>query len=103
MVVCDFDFVGMAFLPLKTDPVLLVNSDAVLSFSIPREALQPVAWWNYQLSQHTRAVDLIQFSLGNPPNPPWAAPSGCPRINTVEDISCTEIGKGSNHGSYYNG
>jgi len=34
VVVCDFDFVGMVFLPCKTNSVLLINSDAALIFSI---------------------------------------------------------------------
>ena len=32
VVIGDFDFVGMAFLPFETDPVLLVDPDAVLPF-----------------------------------------------------------------------
>jgi hypothetical protein len=39
VVVCDFDFEGMAFLPFETDPVLLVNPDAVLVFPISAKAL----------------------------------------------------------------
>ncbi len=34
VVVNDFDFVGMAFLPNKANSVLLVDSDAKLIFSV---------------------------------------------------------------------
>ena len=34
VVIPDFDFEGMAFLPLKANPVLLIDPDAVLILSI---------------------------------------------------------------------
>ncbi len=39
----DFDFVGMTFLPDRTDPVLLIDQDAVLIRSIPFQALRAIA------------------------------------------------------------
>jgi len=35
VVVRDFDFEGMAILPVETDPELLIDPDAVLVLSIP--------------------------------------------------------------------
>jgi hypothetical protein len=35
VIIGDFNFVGIVLLPLKTDPVLLVDSDAVLTFAVP--------------------------------------------------------------------
>jgi hypothetical protein len=43
VIVCDFDFEGMAFLPLETDPELLVDPDAVLTCPIPAKALKAIA------------------------------------------------------------
>jgi hypothetical protein len=61
MVIGDFDFVGMAFLPNKTDPVLLIDPDAVLIRSISFQALQAVAWRHSEFRDVAYAVDLIQF------------------------------------------
>jgi hypothetical protein len=39
VVVCDFDLEGMAFLPYETDPILLIDPDAVLTLPIALQTL----------------------------------------------------------------
>ena len=51
MVVRNFDLVGMAILPTKTHPILLVDSDAVLTVSIAGEPLETIAWWHDELAE----------------------------------------------------
>jgi hypothetical protein len=65
MVIGDFDFVGMAFLPNKTDPVLSVDPDAVLIRSITFQTLQAVAWRHIEIHDVAYSVDLIQFPSGD--------------------------------------
>jgi hypothetical protein len=40
MVIDDLDVVGITVPPTKADPPLIVNSNAVLSFSIARKGVQ---------------------------------------------------------------
>jgi len=46
MVVRDFDLVRIAILPLKTDAILLIDPNAVLSLTVPVQSLQPVTRWH---------------------------------------------------------
>ena len=64
MVIGNFDFVGMALLPNKTDPVLLIDPNVVLIRAITFQALQTVARWHSEFRDVAYAVDLIQFPVG---------------------------------------
>jgi hypothetical protein len=44
VVIGDFDVVGIAIFPVKTDSPLIVNSDAVLAFPIAMQPFQAIAW-----------------------------------------------------------
>jgi len=68
VVICDFDFVGMAFLPCKTNSVLLINPDTVLILSIAFKALQTVSWRYLEFTNFLNPIDLIQLSPRNRPN-----------------------------------
>jgi hypothetical protein len=65
VVIGDFDFVGMTFLPDKTDPVLLIDPDAILIRSITFQALQAIAWRHREFHDVAYSVDLIQFPTGD--------------------------------------
>jgi hypothetical protein len=54
----------MTFLPNKTDPVLLIESDAVLICSITFQLFQVVAWRHSEFRDVADSVDLIQFLTG---------------------------------------
>jgi len=86
MVVRDFDFVGMAFLPLETDPKFLIDSDAELMFSISTQAFQMIPWWDREFSYLADTVDLVKLSPGNRPQRTRTALPGDPRIGAVKNV-----------------
>ncbi len=49
MVVHHFNLKGIAILPAKHDPPLLINTDRVFASVVTLESLQPVAWWRSQI------------------------------------------------------
>jgi hypothetical protein len=67
VVVRDFDFVGMAILPPETDPVLLVDANAVLPLTVSAKPFQPVARRDPQLGQVADPVQLVQLAARDRP------------------------------------
>ena len=51
VIIHDFNFVGVACPPFKTDPPLVIDSNAVLSFPVAVQFLQPVSGWSLQVVQ----------------------------------------------------
>jgi len=51
MVVNDLHLQSITLFPDKADAPLIVDSNAVLSGSIPPQFLKPVRWWNPQCIQ----------------------------------------------------
>ena len=49
MVINDFNICGIAIIPIKADPPLAVDADAVLSGSIARKPFQSIGGWNKQI------------------------------------------------------
>jgi len=45
MVIDDLDLLGRTITPNETDSPLIVDSDAVLTFPIATQFLQPVSWY----------------------------------------------------------
>src|SRR5580704_11672266 len=58
MIVDDLNFVSVALAPNKTKPPLVVDSDAVLSFSIAMQRFQTISRRRHQVSQFSSAVQL---------------------------------------------
>lgn len=102
MVVRDFDFICISRFPPEADPVLIVDSDAVLAAPMAPKWLQPVPGWNRQLVKISDSIDLIELAAGHRPNCPGACTSGGTSVAAVEKIFCTSIPKRPYHGSYYN-
>jgi len=86
VVVCDFDLVGMAVLPNETDPVLLIDPDAVLSCSVPLQSLQVIAGGHLQFRYVPNAVDLVELSARNRPKRLRTASSRDPRGDAVKNV-----------------
>ena len=62
MVVSDLDIVGVFTLPDKTRAPLVVYANAILSRSVALQGFQAVSWWEHQVSQRSRAVNLRQLA-----------------------------------------
>jgi len=46
VVIRDFNIEWTIFSPLETNPILVIDTNAVLSFPISRKRLQAIARWN---------------------------------------------------------
>jgi hypothetical protein len=75
VVVDDLDIGGATGGPPKTHPELVVHPDAVLPAPITRERLEPIAWWDPQVVEVARDLELAKLAAGNrlvTPEPPNA-------------------------------
>lgn len=68
MVVNNFDVVRIFILPNKADAVLVVDPDALLSFAVALERLQPVARRHFQIVQLDGGVENGQPLPGRSPD-----------------------------------
>ena len=55
--------------PLKTDPPLIVDPDAVLALAIARQRLETVSWQCCQVLKEMGGFDTIELESGRPLNP----------------------------------
>jgi hypothetical protein len=53
------------FAPHKTDAVLIVDPDAMLSLAIPYQGFEAVSWRRAQIIQRRGGIDHIQLSTCN--------------------------------------
>src|SRR5688572_24832430 len=97
MVVCDFNFVGIAVLPAKADSVLLVDANRPLAGPFAQETFQAIPRRHSQLGKVLHAINLIELTAGAWPEPFWTNPAGCSRIRAVKDIFSPAIGKSAYH------
>ena len=51
MIVRDFNFVGIASLPFETNPILIVDSNTVLSDPISAQPFEVIPSWNSELAK----------------------------------------------------
>jgi hypothetical protein len=49
MIIHDLDLVSVPPLPLKTDTPLVVDTNTILSLTLPGESLKTIARWNTQI------------------------------------------------------
>jgi hypothetical protein len=61
VIISDLNIKSIACLPAKANPILIVDSDAVLSRAISLQRLQAIRWWRRQVPKFFGAVDLNQF------------------------------------------
>jgi len=66
MIVHDFDIMSISVAPSKADSPLIVDTDAVLPASVPRQFLQPGCRWNPEVIQLLGRIDHDQFSQRTP-------------------------------------
>ena len=65
MIIRDLYFMDPVFAPDKTNAVLIVNSDAVLSLAIPGQRFEAISWRHPQIIQSSGGMNHIQFSPRN--------------------------------------
>lgn len=65
MVVGDFNFEGVAFVPNEADAPLLIDADAVLSCPVSTKCLKVIARWNAEVIQCRCEVKHGEFVEGS--------------------------------------
>ena len=86
VVVDNLDLFGPGVRPEETDSVLIVDSDAVLSGSIPGKGFQAVSRRRAKIAQLRGRIELIELSPGDSPNGLGTYPARRTRSLAVEDI-----------------
>jgi hypothetical protein len=66
MVVDDFNVVGVAMLPDKADPPLIVDAYAVLTRAVALQGFQPVTRRYAQILDAPSPVEVEKFPAGGP-------------------------------------
>ncbi len=103
VVVCNFDIVGMAILPTKAHPILLVDPDAMLTGPIPGKPLKMVAWWQGELAEISHAIELSELTSCHAPQHRRASRPSPSSLYAIEDVLSGPIDERPYHGFYYSG
>ena len=61
MIIHDLHIKSIPSLPSKTDPILVVDPDAILARAIALQCLKPVRRWRRQISEFFGVIDLHEF------------------------------------------
>jgi hypothetical protein len=93
VIVRDLDVVGVAPLPTKADPPLLVHTNAVLTASVPREPFQAVSGRHPEIVQCVCGIHEQQLSVRSPLH----VRREPPRSLSLEDLLRLPIAKAPNH------
>jgi hypothetical protein len=64
MIIHNLYVKGVVVLPKKTNSPLIIYPDAVLSFTVTPQLLQPVSRWGAQISQIFRFMQIEQLAPG---------------------------------------
>ena len=67
MIVHNFYVCWPRIRPAKTEAVLIIDANTVLSLAIPFQGLKPVAWGSLEFMEGRDGVKLIEFAGGNLP------------------------------------
>ncbi len=97
MVIAYFDPLRSLVAPDETDSVLVVDTDAVLPFSVPVERLQAVPRWDPQRLKRDHGVQLVELALRDSPQLLGARPSCRFGTAPVEDIFRPPVIERPNH------
>jgi hypothetical protein len=65
VVVSDFDFIGIMSTPHKTDSILIVDSNTVLSLPVTVEFFQAVSGRSFQIVESNGSIQHCELALGN--------------------------------------
>jgi len=93
VIVCDLNLVCVSGSPLEADAPLIVNSNAVLTRSIPPQLLQPISGRYAQLRDSLGGVQDQKLALGSAPDRGGKAAS----FLTPKDAFSITIGEALDH------
>ena len=65
VVVHDLDIDGADARPDETDSPLVIDTNTVLTLSIPSQGLEAIAWWHFQIIQTGCNLELPQLPPGD--------------------------------------
>ena len=103
VVIRDFDFVGIAGLPAKTHPILVVDANAVLPASIAGKAFEPVPRRDRELAQIAHPVELCELAANDGPEVGRARGPRSATVHAIEEVLGRGIREAPYHALYYNG
>lgn len=83
--------------PFKTDPILLIDSKAVLSASIASQSLQPIALVPGQVPQIHRQIQPFELLARYLPEHAGARPTGIGTVPPMVHIGCPLVSKRPDH------
>jgi hypothetical protein len=100
VIVDDLDFITITVLPGETDSDLIIDPDAMLSFSVSLQSFKTVSWGYQQVCQLGGVVEHSQLPPRKDLQLPWVPP----HLETVPYATCILRSKGTNHVSqHYHG
>ncbi|AOY60158.1 uncharacterized protein Dmul_33880 [Desulfococcus multivorans] len=102
MIIDNFDLVGMAILPYKTNPELLVYPNGILIFPFTPKVFQTISRWDCEFADFSNTIDLVKLAPNNRPQVTRAATPRFPRVPAVKNVFRTLVVKGLYHISHYN-
>jgi hypothetical protein len=91
MIINDFNIAWPIFLPDKTDAILVIYPNTILTLSIPFEGFLTVTRRNTQFIQRLNRIQLIQFAGSYAPQRSWTSSTGKFGIHAVKNILCALI------------
>jgi hypothetical protein len=98
VIINNFNLIRTVFCPDKTNTILIIDTNTMLSFSFSRQGFQAIARRDFQFQQSSGRIDLIKFTCSNSPHAFRACPSRSNRIFAIEYIFGSRIFEGLYHG-----
>jgi hypothetical protein len=74
MIIYDFGIMCVIVTPSKTDPILFVYPNTVLTFSFSMKLFKPITRWDTKIGQIHRTIQHPEFSKGNSLHFSWQFP-----------------------------
>lgn len=102
VIIRDFNLVDISSLPSETDPILIVDSDTVLSTSVRPQPFEAISWRYSKLSEIFHAINLVEFPSSYLPQISRTGFSRCLGIDAVKYCLGASICERTYHGIHYN-
>lgn len=63
VIIGDFDFVGISCLPTKTNSILIVDTDTMLTLPIASKSLQTISGRDGEIAEVANPIEQVEFPL----------------------------------------